>query len=61
MHNDVLLIIGAILQTYEPYRKRRSIKMGQREPMYGGMKINHKLHFNKLVRVAAIYSFIQFG
>lgn len=52
MHNDVLLISRAILLTYEPYREHRSIKMGQQKLVYRGIKIKHKLHFNKVQHVA---------
>lgn len=61
MHNDVLLIFRAILLTYEPYQEHRSVKMGQQKLMYQGIQINHKLHFNKVLCVAVIYSFISFG
>ncbi len=59
MHNDVLLIFRAILLTREPYRGRRSVKIGQQKLMYRGIKINHELHFNKVLRVVVIYSFIS--
>lgn len=55
MHNDVLLIFRAILLFHEPYQERGSVKMGQQETAYRGIKINHKLHFNKVLRVAVNY------
>lgn len=53
----MLLILGAISQTSEPYLERGSIKMGQRKATYWSMKINKELHFNKALRVADIYSY----
>lgn len=55
MHNDVLLIFRAILLFYEPYQERGSVKTGQQETAYRGIKINHKLHFNKVLHVAVNY------
>lgn len=61
MHNDVLLIFRAILLTYEPYREHRSIKMGQQKLVYRGIKMKHKLHFNKVQHVVVNNSCILFG